>query len=234
MTQKITLEVNDRLLDRAGRIAEQTGSTAEDVLALWLERYVAAYFFTLYTIGHSDLAAEDFLHLLRQHNIYVVLDVRSAPYSKYVPHFNKRDLEAFLHRNGVDYRYAGDHLGGRPRQTDVYKDGEIPDKDTKREEFLDLVQYEEIMQRNWYQAAVQRLLEVVHETAQKGGNVAIMCGAGNPRECHRHHLIVRSLIDPKLRIVDTDVETIHILKDGTLEIVSPSEFKDLPKQIQLL
>jgi hypothetical protein len=45
---------------------------------------------------------------------------------------------------------------------------------------------------------------------------------------------VRSLIDPKLRIVDTDVEAIHILKDGNLEIVSPSEFKDLPKQMPLL
>jgi uncharacterized protein (DUF488 family) len=234
MSQKITLELNDKLLDRAGRVAEQTGMTVEDVLALWLERYNSAYFFTLYTIGHSDLAAPDFLRLLRQHNIYLLFDVRSAPYSKFVPHFNKRELEAFLKRNGVDYLYGGDHLGGRPAQTDVYKGGQVPDKDTKREEFLDLVQYEEVMQRNWYQAAIQRLLQVVHGTAQKGGNVAIMCSEGNPRECHRHHLIVRSLIDPKLRIVDTDVEAIHILKDGTAEIVSPSEFRDLPKQIPLL
>lgn len=232
--RKITLEVNDRLLDRAGRIAEQTNSTVESVLELWLERYVAAYFFTLFTVGHSDHTAEELLHLLQEHNIYVLLDVRSAPYSKHVPHFNKRELEAFLKRNGVDYRYAGDHLGGRPTQGDVYKSGQVAGKDSSREDFLELVDYEEIMQRNWYQAAIQRLLEVIHETAQKGGNVAVMCSEGNPHECHRHHLIVRSLIDPNLRIVDTDVEAIHILKDGTLQIVSPSEFKDFPKQIPLL
>lgn len=226
MTRKITLELNDKLLERAGRIAEQTETPLEDVLALWLERYTAAYFFTLYTIGHSDLTAEDFLHLLRMHNIDVLLDVRSAPYSKYVPHFNKRELDEFLNANGVDYRFAGDQLGGRPAQ----KDGEIPDRAT----LLDLAQYEAIMQRNGYQEAVQRLLEVIHETMQKGGNVAVMGSESNPRECHRHHLIVRSLIDPKLRIVDAEVEAIHILKDGTLEIVNPSVFKDLPQQMPLL
>jgi uncharacterized protein (DUF488 family) len=234
MTQKITLELNSRLLERAGRIAEQTDAALEDVLSLWLERYTVTYFFTLFTIGHSDLAAEDFLHLLRIHNIYVLLDVRSAPNNNHVPHFNKRELEAFLTRNGVDYRYAGDHLGGRAAQKDFYRPGDVPDKDTQHEELLDLVQYQEIMQRNWYQAAVQRLLEIIHESAQKGGHVAVMGSVDNPRECLRHHLIVRSLLDPKLRIVDTDVEAVHILKDGTPEIVSPSEFKDLPKQMPLL
>jgi uncharacterized protein (DUF488 family) len=189
---------------------------------------------TLYTIGHSGHSAEEFLSLLKHHNIHVLLDVRSAPYSKFVPQFNKHELEAFLRQNGVDYRYAGAHLGGRPTQNDVYKNGLVPDKDTKREEFLDLVQYEEVMQRSWYQQAIQRVLEIVRQTALSGGNVAVMCSEGNPHECHRHHLIVRSLIDPKVKIVEDPIEAIHILKDGSTHTVNSDEFMILPQQMQLL
>lgn len=44
---------------------------------------------TVYTIGHSNQPTEAFLDLLRQHGIEVVVDVRSAPYSRFVPQFNK-------------------------------------------------------------------------------------------------------------------------------------------------
>jgi uncharacterized protein (DUF488 family) len=188
----------------------------------------------IYTIGHSNHSADDFLKLLRQHNIHVLLDVRSAPYSRHVPHFNKLKIESFLKANDVDYRYAGKHLGGRPADKDVYKDRQMPDKGTKRGEFLSLVRYEEVMQREWYQSAIQRLLAIVGEMTSSGGNVVIMCSEGNPHDCHRHHLIVRSLLDPALKIVDADVEAIHILKDGSVQIVDPSEFKSLPQQSQLL
>ena len=46
----------------------------------------------IYSIGHSNHSAEAFINLLKAHNITCVVDVRSAPYSKYVPQFNKDAL----------------------------------------------------------------------------------------------------------------------------------------------
>lgn len=179
---------------------------------------------TLYTIGHSNLSAEDFLKLLNKYNILVLVDVRSAPYSRFVPHFGKVELEAFLKSHSIDYRFAGEYLGGQPKQADVYKDGQIPDENTERPEFLGLVQYEEVMKRGWYQKGIQRLLQIVRETADSGGNVAIMCSEGNPRECHRHHLIARSLVDPTVRITDESVKVQHIIKDGNIQLVTEKDF----------
>jgi uncharacterized protein (DUF488 family) len=180
---------------------------------------------TLYTIGHSNLSAEEFLSLLNTHHITTLVDVRSAPYSKYVPHFGKRELEAFLTERGVHYRYAGEILGGRPKQADVYKNNELPDENTKREDFLKLVQYEEIMKQEFYQKGVRHLLNIIAEEAKNSGRVAIMCSEGNPRECHRHHLIARSLIDPNVRVLQENVEVCHILKDGSLETLTPAAFE---------
>jgi len=42
---------------------------------------------TIFSIGHSNQPLEAFLSLLQQHSIQVLVDVRSSPYSKYVPHF---------------------------------------------------------------------------------------------------------------------------------------------------
>ncbi len=43
---------------------------------------------TVYSIGHSNQSVKAFLELLRTHGIQILIDVRSSPYSKYVPHFN--------------------------------------------------------------------------------------------------------------------------------------------------
>ncbi len=177
---------------------------------------------TLYTIGHSNLSKEDFLAHLRQHNITVLVDVRSAPVSRFVPHFNKKALEAYLKENGIDYRYAGEYLGGRPKDESVYKNETVPDVDTKREQFLKLVDYEAIMKTEWYQKGIRRLLDIITET--QNGGVAIMCSEGNPLDCHRHHLIARSLLDPAVKIIDKNLKVQHIIKDGNIEIVDASAF----------
>ena len=68
----------------------------------------------LYTIGHSRLTPERFIDLLQQHSITLVVDVRSAPYSGIAPWFNKQPLQQYLQRHGIEYRFAGQELGGRP------------------------------------------------------------------------------------------------------------------------
>jgi uncharacterized protein (DUF488 family) len=185
----------------------------------------------LYTIGHSNIPLDDFLANLRRHHIKVLVDVRSAPYSRYVPHFNKHNLEAWLKEKDIDYRFAGETLGGQPKDDTLYKDNTIPEEDADPSKFLRSVLYKEVMKRDYYLKGIRRLLEIVAET---DGGVAIMCSEGDPHDCHRHYLIARSLVDPKVRVVDSDVHVHHILKDGTIEDVDESAFEEPPEQLKLL
>ena len=74
----------------------------------------------LFTIGHSNHAAELFLELLQRHRIEEVLDVRSSPHSRFNPQFNRRRLKTTLEEAGVGYGFMGDGLGGRPADSSCY------------------------------------------------------------------------------------------------------------------
>lgn len=186
----------------------------------------------LYTIGHSSHELGFFFDLLRKHDIKVLLDVRSAPYSKWVPHFNRERLELACKDYGVEYRYAAKLLGGRPEDADMYKDGQRPDASIPRDQYFKIVDYLAMMKMESYQKGIKRALEIVQEQPA-GYNVTIMCSEGEPLECHRHYLIARSLIDPAVKVIDTPVEVVHILKDGSAEVVLPEVFEEPPQQMSL-
>src|SRR2546422_9418700 len=76
----------------------------------------------VYTIGHSSHQREVFLNLLTQHAIEVLVDVRSHPSSRAVPHFNGPALKEALSVTPVKYLYLGRELGGRPSDPDFYDD----------------------------------------------------------------------------------------------------------------
>ena len=69
---------------------------------------------TIYTIGHSNHESEAFLALLQEHDITLLVDVRSSPYSRYVPQANRETLAHALEAAGIGYRWVGDRLGGKP------------------------------------------------------------------------------------------------------------------------
>ncbi len=64
----------------------------------------------LYTIGHSNHEIDVFLGLLRQHGVTAVGDVRSQPYSRYVPQFSRDALVAALANAGIAYVFLGKEL----------------------------------------------------------------------------------------------------------------------------
>jgi len=66
----------------------------------------------LYTIGHSNRSIEDFMLLLHKHDIKTLVDVRSKPYSRYNPNFNRDMLAKSLMEAGIKYLWAGKYLGG--------------------------------------------------------------------------------------------------------------------------
>jgi hypothetical protein len=65
---------------------------------------------TLYSIGHSNVPTARLIALLEQHAIATLCDVRSRPYSRYNPQFNREALADSMQAAGIVYRYFGDTL----------------------------------------------------------------------------------------------------------------------------
>ncbi len=65
----------------------------------------------VWTIGHSNHSADKFVGLLQKHQINMLIDVRSKPFSRFA-HFQRDNLIRLVRSNEIDYRYGGSVLGG--------------------------------------------------------------------------------------------------------------------------
>jgi uncharacterized protein (DUF488 family) len=158
----------------------------------------------IHTVGHSDHTTAAFVDLLRDHGIALVVDVRSQPYSRWASQFNRETLAHDLEDAGIGYRFMGDVLGGRPTDPALYDPGqETPD-------------YQRVEQTPAYQAGVDQLLELARTQ-----RVALMCGEGDHRRCHRHLLITQTLLGRGVRVR-------HIQPDG-----GTVEGELVPRQLSL-
>ena len=72
---------------------------------------------TIWTIGHSTRALEEFVGLLSLHEIRLLVDIRSFPGSRRFPHFNKENLSASMKAHGIDYIHLPG-LGGRRKPSE--------------------------------------------------------------------------------------------------------------------
>ena len=77
----------------------------------------------LLTIGHSNLAADRFVALLKNARVTAVADVRSVPFSRWCPWFSGKALAQRLAGETIAYIALGDALGGRPSDPRLYRDG---------------------------------------------------------------------------------------------------------------
>lgn len=157
----------------------------------------------LFTIGHSNHTLDKFIRLLKTNGVQTLVDIRTAPYSRYNPQFNKASLEAELPRHGIRYTFAGQQLGGRPSDPACYKSRVLPEEET---DFLHEVDYPAIMEREWFLKGIKRLLELTGEQP-----TAIVCSEEDPAACHRHHLIAQYMMN-----AHPNVEVRHIRGDGTV------------------
>lgn len=157
----------------------------------------------LFTIGHGAHPLEKFIRLLEDNGVMMLVDVRTAPFSRYHPQFNKESLERALPEHGLQYAFAGKFLGGRPSDPTCYKSRTLPGEGT---DYLHEVDYPEVMKRPWFRAGIQRLLELADEQT-----TAILCSEEDPAQCHRHHLIARYLIQHH-----AEVTVRHIRGDGSV------------------
>jgi uncharacterized protein (DUF488 family) len=146
---------------------------------------------TIYTIGHSNHTAEKFIELLKQHGIELVVDVRTSPYSRYCPQFNKENLSFLLAENDIEYAFHGNSLGGRPNDPSCYDGSEVS--------------YAAVREKDWFRDG---LTYVCWEA--KNRSVALVCAEEDPNECHRHNLVAQELLKRNATVV-------HIRADGTLD-----------------
>ncbi len=150
------------------------------------------------TIGHSTHAYARFLELLRSAGVTAVADVRTAPYSRRFPQFNRGTLEGKLRADGIAYSFLGEELGGRPKDRQYHRDG--------------VADYERMATAPSFLRGLTR----VAEGARKY-RIALMCAEQDPLDCHRCLLVARALAERGLNVR-------HILLDG--QIVSQSEIED--------
>lgn len=147
---------------------------------------------TIFTIGHSRHPIDYFTDLLNGHGIRTLVDVRSRPYSKWAPQFQKSPLGGSLDTAGILYVFLGSGLGGRPRGQEFYQpDGGI--SYARRAAAPDFL------------AGIARL-----EALADAQPTVMMCAEEDPRRCHRGLLVAPILAERGTRVV-------HIRGDGRLE-----------------
>ncbi len=71
---------------------------------------------TLFTIGHSTRSLGELIEALQAHSIQTLIDIRSIPMSRRLPHFNRESLEGTLPQTGIQYLWMKG-LGGRRKKS---------------------------------------------------------------------------------------------------------------------
>lgn len=111
-------EVTDEVLtDRTSKTKFRMNYAASsEVTSLDQAVFAKAHSGAVFTIGHSNLSMTAFINNCRRNGITMVRDVRSWPYSKNYPHFNREELKASLEAAGIRYVFNGDTMGGHIRR----------------------------------------------------------------------------------------------------------------------
>jgi len=162
----------------------------------------------LWTIGHGAIETAHLFELLALHSIQVLVDVRSTPYSKFVPQANREILEAAAKARNVSYVFMGDALGGKPPSEAL----------TDRSGHSD---YARISQAEPFVKGLDRLLEQASRQ-----RVCILCSEEDPGRCHRANLVAASL-------VERGCQVFHIRHDGRAESHAEMELRKTGGQLTL-
>lgn len=145
----------------------------------------------LFTIGHSSHPISRFVELLSKRGVSAVCDVRSTPYSRRNPQFNRESLASELERIGIRYVFLGKELGARSEDPNCYVDGQA--------------RYDRIAETDLFKKGIDRVMKGVDSF-----RLALMCAESDPLSCHRTILVCRHLRKPGLSIS-------HILGNGEIE-----------------
>lgn len=142
----------------------------------------------VFTIGHSTLSFDTFVSALAAYGVNVVADVRSAPFSRFNPAFNRDSFKRELKSRGVEYLFVGKELGGRPTDSACYENGRA--------------NYARMAQTDLFLTGLDRVIQ-----GSRLHRIALMCSEAEPLNCHRTLLIARAL-------TERGVTVTHIERNG--------------------
>ena len=138
---------------------------------------------TVLTIGHSNHPLGKLLDLLKQHQIEILVDVRSSPHSGYASQFNKEAFQHPLQAEGIRYLFLGNLIGGRPEDEEFYDDDGY-------------VLYDRLAQSPRFQEGITRLMKAIQSC-----RAALLCSEEDPTNCHRRLLVGRVLREAGVRVL---------------------------------
>jgi len=168
----------------------------------------------LFTIGHSTRPEDEFLSLLREFKIEVLVDIRRFPGSHRFPQFNRESLEKILPAEGIEYIWFED-LGGRRSARDIEKSLNAGLKSPGFRSYADYMQTEK------FRNAVEQLVSVA--SIKKA---AIMCAEKLFWKCHR-----RLLSD---YLVAQGIQVEHIIEQNRLQPHKLSPDAAITKESQVI
>ncbi len=146
---------------------------------------------SVFTIGHSTHTLKAFVVLLQMHGVTAVADVRSKPYSRFNPQFNRETFAEALSMEGIRYVYLGNLLGGRSEDPACYEDGQVC--------------YDRIATTESFRSGLARVVRGAVKY-----RIALICAEKEPLDCHR-----TLLVSPALH--EQGVNVVHIHADGRME-----------------
>ena len=171
------------------------------------------------TIGHSTRPVQDFIHLLKAHQVRRLVDVRTVPRSRYNPQFNRSDLSLALHSARLHYSYMPGLGGFRHACRDSLNTG------WRNASFRGFADY---MQTPEFRTNLDKLIKLANSE-----RVAIMCAEAVPWRCHRS-LIADALMARgiEVREITRDIRTrLHTLtpwgKVNGTQVTYPAEHQKL-------
>ena len=151
---------------------------------------------TVYTIGHSTRTLDELVTALKAHAISTLVDIRSFPMSRRMPHFNRESLGVELPKHGIAYVWMRE-LGGRRKK--IRDDS--PNTGLRNDSFRNYADY---MLTPEFENGIERLLELANRTADPStrsrnsstnslrmtteaihSNTAMMCAERMYFQCHR-------------------------------------------------
>ena len=139
---------------------------------------------TVFTIGHSTRSIDEFLTLLKQHDVTHLVDIRTIPASRHNPQYASRALENSMNEGGVKYTYIKALGGLRPAASHTVN-GAWRNKSFRN--------YADYMQTKEFGYGLEALIRVAEQEV-----VAIMCAEAVPWRCHRSlvadALVVRGIV----------------------------------------
>lgn len=174
---------------------------------------------TIFTIGHSTRTLAEFVALLRQVDVTLLVDVRSIPRSRMTPQFNTDTMPGALAAEGIGYRHLG-ALGGRRH----HRKGAPPSLNMywRVAAFRNYADYAETDE---FRAGLQALRELARDD-----RCAIMCAEAVWWRCHRRiitdYLLARGtrvehIMGPGRVVPATLTPGARVLADGTLRYPAP-------------